>query len=117
MKNKHLIPDDGVEIAWLGGSWHLYHRPSRSTDEWMNLKLVDVDSWRQWGHIRTFHLSWNGERFAKNSDYERLVNRMPELHEAVEKVMALAERQRKAERNATEKRKRLHALIFKNGPA
>ncbi|MEW8525529.1 MAG: hypothetical protein AB2552_21020 [Candidatus Thiodiazotropha endolucinida] len=94
MKNKHLIPEDGIEIAWLGGSWHLYHRPSRSTEEWMNLKLVDVDSYRQHGQLRTFHLGWNGTRFAINSDLERLIACMPELHDAVEKVLLLASRQR-----------------------
>lgn len=100
MKSKHLIPEDGIEIAWVGGSWHLYHRPSRSTEEWMNLKLVDVDSFRQHGHLRTYHLGWNGTRFANNTDLNELINRMPELHDAVEKVLILASRQRELARIA-----------------
>ena len=59
--------------------WLLIERPSSSTEEWINLKLICLSGIEHRLHKKRYiwQLGWNGERFARGSDYDWLTERVP----------------------------------------
>ena len=67
-------PKDGVLIATTPG-WELYRR--KQSDGWQNMKLIATG--RRKGKAN-YHLAHNGDRLARNTDSEALLEHEPDLY-------------------------------------
>ncbi|ODB96398.1 hypothetical protein A3196_06285 [Candidatus Thiodiazotropha endoloripes] len=87
MRNRHLVPRDGQVIDRYRNGWVLYLSTDHSGAGWVNLKLVDTRSEKRTNYKRTYRLGWDGERFARNVELSKLIDRMPVLYDAINELL------------------------------
>ena len=67
-----------------GVAWSIYRKPQQNDGDWVNIKIVAN------GRVTrkaNYWLSWNGKRFGKVTDYERLEAHRIQLKNEVEAFM------------------------------